>query len=306
VALGQGPEERIGQRVLPQVGEQFLVDLEGREVGRGLDGLFGESLDDGGLVAGGVDELVVQDLDVGVFAWELHDLVGDGLGIGEGGNILADASKAQLDVPAVGTTELRPGLLADEDEVGSRLLRPHEVASDVARQARVNAAAKALVGAADDVENLLALALQSLRLGRLEHLVGRVAVLVRIVHCSLGAGELGRGHNLHRVGDLLDVADRLQAALDLAQSSVASSIVDGAASMRQSVIVLPVVLHTCRRRRVHVRTSSKQRRFPTYRAGIAAAPALRADRAARESIVKGVEEGLLQVSCLITLQFEIN
>ncbi len=77
--------------------------------------------------------------------------------------------------------------------------------------------AEALVGAADDDQALLALALERLGLGRLEHLVAGLAVLARVGHGALGARQLGRGDDLHGVGDLLDVANRLEAALDLTQ-----------------------------------------------------------------------------------------
>ncbi len=226
VPLGQGPVEGVGEGVLAQVGEELLVDLEGGEVGGVGDGLLRKGLDDGGLVAGGVDELVVDDLDVGVVALELQDLVGDGLGVGEGGDVLAGAVEGEDDVAGVGPAQLGARLLADEDEVGGLVAGP-DLAAHVARQAGVDAAAEALVGAADDVERLLALGVERLRLGALEHLAVGLPVLPGRLHGPLGARQLGRGDHLHRVGDLLDVPDGLEPALDLSQGRVGGSIAVG-------------------------------------------------------------------------------
>lgn len=102
------------------------------------------------------------------------------------------------------------------------------MAAHVARKAGVNTTAETLVGAADDVQGLLALSLEGFRLGGLEDLLGGLAVFAGLVHGPLGAGQLGGGHDLHGLGDLLDVADRLQAAFDLAQGGVCGGILGGA------------------------------------------------------------------------------
>lgn len=226
MTLRQGPEEGVGQGVLAQVGEELLVDLEGGVVGGVGEGLLGVGLDDGGLVAGGVDELIVDDLDVRVLRLELQHLVGDGLGVGKGRDVLADAGEGQDDVPAVRAAQLGPRLLADEREVGG-LRAPAQLAPHEAGQAGVDAAAEPLVRAAHDVQGLLALGVQRLRLGVLEHLVVGLAVLPGRLHGALGAGQLRRGHHLHRLGDLLDVADRLEAAFDLSQGRVRGGIAVG-------------------------------------------------------------------------------
>ncbi|KAJ6446308.1 DNA topoisomerase I [Purpureocillium lavendulum] len=162
----------------------------------------------------------MKDLDVGVLGGQHDDLVGDGLGVGEGRDVLADTGKGELDVLGVGTLQLGLALLANNDEIKGRLLGEHS--TDPAAHAGVDATAEALVGGADDDERLLLLALGGDGLGGLEDLIGGLAVLARLGHAALGTGELGRGDDLHRVGDLLDVADGLEAALDLAEGRIPS------------------------------------------------------------------------------------
>lgn len=183
--------------------------------------VLGKCLNEGRLVAGGVDELVVQDLDVGVVAGEHDDLVGDGLGIGEGGNVLSDTREAQLEVLGVGTGQLRTALLADDDEV-ERRLGGVETADETAHT-RVNTTAETFVGRADDDQSL-GLTLGDGGLGGLEDLVGGLTVAAGVVHGLGSAVELGRGNNLHGVGDLLDVANGLETALDLTKSGISSSV----------------------------------------------------------------------------------
>jgi hypothetical protein len=185
------------------------------------DSLLGKRIKEFGLVARGVDEPVEQDLDVGVLGGQLDDLVGDSLGIGEGRNVLANTSKAQLDGRAVGSAELSLGLLTNDDEVKGRLCGGH--GTDTSAHAGVNTTAETLVGRADDDEGLLVLLLEGLGLGRLVNLVGSLAIGAGVVHGTSGTGELGGGDNLHGVGDLLDVADGLEAALNLTKGGIGSS-----------------------------------------------------------------------------------
>jgi hypothetical protein len=220
VTLSESPEEGVGKAVLAEVAENLLINLEGGEIGRLEDGLLGKCLNEGRLVAGGIDELVVQNLDVGVLGGEEGDLVGDGLGIGEGRNVLADTSKGELDALGAGTGELGLALLADNDEVGGAVL--FEGSTDLTAHAGVNTTAETLVGGADDDEGLLLLGLGGLGLGGFEDLVGGLAVAAGLGHGTLGAGELGGGDDLHGVGDLLDVLDGLEAAVNFSKRRVAS------------------------------------------------------------------------------------
>jgi len=181
------------------------------------NGVLGESRDRGRLVAGGVDELVVEDLDLGVLAGELNNLVGNGLGIGEARNVLANTSKVEDDLLGVGTLELGAALVTKDDKVEVGLTAGGGPPADETGETGVDTTAKALVGAADNDELLFALTLERLGLGGLEDLVAGLAVLARVLHGALGAVELGRGDDLHGVGDLLDVANRLETALDFTE-----------------------------------------------------------------------------------------
>lgn len=87
--------------------------------------------------------------------------------------------------------------------------------------------AQTLVGATDDDQRLLAVALDGLGLGALEDGVGGLTVLSGLGHGPGGAGELGGGDDLHGLGDLFDVANRLEAALDFTKGSVAGGIGGG-------------------------------------------------------------------------------
>lgn len=183
-----------------------------------LNGLLRESLNDNGLVALGVQKLVVDDLDGRVVGREGRDLVGNGCSVGEGGDVFTDASEAQDEVFAVRTAQLGLALLAQHNEIGIRLLQEHLPGGP--RHAGMDAATEALVGAADDDERFLALALQRLCLGVLENGVGGLAVGAGFGHRPLGTRELCGGDDFHRLCDFLNVADRLQTILDLAQGGV--------------------------------------------------------------------------------------
>ena len=230
------PVERVGKSVLAEVGESLVLDLEGRVVGcmcvrtnlrlrarprhTGLgDGLLRVSLLDGGLVGTSVDEAVVDDLDGGVVGGQERDLVGNGGGVGEGGDVLSGTSEAEDEVLAVGTRQLGLALLTDDGEVGVGGVQ--EDLADLPRHTRVDTTAETLVRGADDEQCLVAV-VEGQGLGALEDLVGGLAVGARGGHGPLGAGELGGGDDLHGLGDLLDVANRLEAALDLTERGVAS------------------------------------------------------------------------------------
>lgn len=91
----------------------------------------------------------------------------------------------------------------------------------------MNTTAETLVRAADNDEVLLALALNWLGLGTLENLVGGLTVLAGLKHGPLGAGKLGGGDDLHGLGNLLDVADRLETALNFTKGGIAGGIGGG-------------------------------------------------------------------------------
>jgi len=87
----------------------------------------------------------------------------------------------------------------------------------------VDTTTETLVGRADNQKSL-ALSLDGLGLGLVEDLLGSLAVGAGRGHGTLGAGELGRGDNLHGLGDLLNVANRLETTLDFTESGEVGGI----------------------------------------------------------------------------------
>lgn len=129
------------------------------------NGLLGIGVDSGGLVALRVQELVVDDLDGAVVGGKQSNLIGNGLSIGEGGDILADLREAENDVLGVGTAELGLDLLSEDDEIGIGVLRQHTTSGFA--ETGVNTTTETFVGAGDDVKGLL-VAFFGLCFGRLE------------------------------------------------------------------------------------------------------------------------------------------
>lgn len=184
--------------------------------------LLGKCLNKGRLVALSIDELVVQNFDVGVFGGVQDDLVRNGLSIGKSGNVLADTRKGELDGIGVGSEELCLALLAHDDEV-KRLSGFVGVGTDASTETGVDTTTEALIGGANDDERLLLLDVGYGRLGGLEDLIGSLAVLAGLSHGALSAAELGRGNNLHGTGDFLDVANRLATVVDFSKRRVGGS-----------------------------------------------------------------------------------
>lgn len=178
------------------------------------DGLLGVSLNGGSLVALGVDEGVVDDANAGVVLGEESNLVGNGLGIGEGGDVLADIGEAQEDIVGGDTGQLGLGLVTENDDIGVGI-GLQNAASGLA-QTGVDTTAKTLVGAGNDQQSLLVL--QGLGLGLLEDVVGGLTVDTGLIHGLLSTSETGGSNDLHGVGNLLDVLDGLETTLDLTQS----------------------------------------------------------------------------------------
>lgn len=190
------------------------VDVPYSVLTRVGDGLLGVGLNRDGLVALSIDEVVMHDLDTGVFGGQQGDLVGNGLSISKGRNILGDVGETHDDLVGIGSGQLTLGLLTENDDigVGMALEKP---ASGLA-QTRVDTTAKTLVGACNDEQSLLVF--EGLGFGVLEDLVGGLTVDSGLLHSSLGTGETGRGDDLHGVGDLLDVLDGLKTTLNLTES----------------------------------------------------------------------------------------
>jgi hypothetical protein len=260
--------------------------LEPTRVG---DGLLGEGLLNGRLVATSVDELVVDNLDGDVVGGKHGDLVGDARCVGEGRNILSGTGEAENHVLRVGTAQLRLALLSDDCELRLGDLSQH--LPDLPGHSRVDTTAETLVGTADDDQGLLAISLHGLGLGAVEDGVGGLTVGTRLPHSLLGAGELGGGDDLHGLGDLLDVANRLETAFDFTEGGIAGGIGGsergGPSTADLSQFLMRFEMQWLSQMRGAAREKLQWRAEEgAYRAA-AARPALRAGRAARDSILAG-------------------
>lgn len=186
---------------------------------RVFDRILGEGLNWGSLIAGRIDEAVIQDLDIPIILRQQGDLIGHRLGIRKGGHILPHSRKAQHDMLARASGQLGLALLAQHDEIGVGGLLHHP--AGLLGEARVDTAAQALVGGADDDERLFGAVLGvGVGLGLLEDGVGGLAVGAGFGHGALGAGEFGGGDDFHRLGDLFDVADGFETAFDLSEGGI--------------------------------------------------------------------------------------
>lgn len=163
----------------------------------------------------------MDDLDGAVVGGKEGNLVGNGLSIGEGGNILADLREAEDDVLTVGTTELGLGLLSEDDEISTGVLC--QQATSGLAETGVDTTAKTLIGAGDDVESLLVPFL-GFGLGGLEDSVGGGSVDTRVLHGLLGTGQTCGSDDLHGIGDFLNVTDGLETTLDFTESSEVGGI----------------------------------------------------------------------------------
>lgn len=177
-------------------------------------------LDSYGLVALSIDKAIVHNLDASVFGRQQRNFVGNSLSISECRNVLGDVGEAHDDLVGVGSSQLSLGLLTENDNVGVGVVL-EKLAGSLA-QTRVDTTAETFVGAGNDEQSLLVL--EGLGFGILENLVGSLTVDSRLLHSSLGTVETGGGDNLHGVGDLLDVLDGLQAALNFTESGEVGGI----------------------------------------------------------------------------------
>jgi hypothetical protein len=248
------------------------------------DGLLGVSLLDGGLVRTSVDEAVVDDPDGGVVGREKRDLVGDGGGVGEGRDVLSGTSEAEDEVLAVGTRQLGLALLTNDGDVGVGSVEKH--LADLPRHARVDTTTETLVRGAHNDQCLVAV-VDGLGLGAFEDGVGGLTVGTRGSHGLLGASELGGGDDLHGLGDLLDVANRLETALDLTESGIAGSVGGNGgrtadANIQSALDAIGDAMDAVGA--AHYGRAKAATLGGAYRAA-AAMPALMAGRAARDSIM---------------------
>lgn len=177
------------------------------------DSLFRVSFDNDRLVGLSVDESVVDNLNAGVVGWQLGDFVCNGLSFGESWDVLPDIGKIHHEVLLIGSAELGLGLLAEDHNIGTRLIDHHPSCS--LAQAGVDASAETLIRTSHDEQGLLVF--EGFGFGVLEHSIGGLTVGSRIGHGSLGLVETSGSNNLHGLGDFLDVLDGLQPALDFTE-----------------------------------------------------------------------------------------
>lgn len=183
---------------------------------RVLEGLLRESRDSIWLVRDGRPEGVVDDLNIVVLSIQLSDLVGDSLSLHEGRNVLSNIAEAQLDVLSAGPRKLSLDLLSQNHNINIRVLGKPPPGSF--GQLRVNTTAKTLIGGGDNEEGLAGL--EGLGLGLFENGVGVLTIGTGVTHCLLSTGKLGRGNNLHGSGNLLDVLDGLETALNFSEGGI--------------------------------------------------------------------------------------
>lgn len=151
VTLDESGEDGVGKRELDEVLGDILLHLVSLEASRSGKGLL---VDDGGgscLVGDGRDVAVGDDTDLVPFTTVLDDLIGNGGGLCESGNVLADLVERDLEVFTVLPGELSLGLVT-EDGDGSRLLL--DGSANGLGDGRVDTTAKTTVGRNTDVENL--------------------------------------------------------------------------------------------------------------------------------------------------------
>ena len=182
-----------------------------------------------------VEEAVVEDLDISVLLGEHDNLVGNGLGIGETRDVLANTLERELDLVGTTTLELSLALLANDDQVEVLALTVH--ATNGSAHAGVNTTAETLVGRADDDEGgLVLLGFGNGSLGGNVDLVGGLTVGTGLGHGALGSGELGGGDNLHGVGDLFDVSNGLETAFDFTEGRVAGGAGGSSSEKKEGLV----------------------------------------------------------------------
>ena len=173
VALDERGVDGVGKRELGKVLGDVVLLLVELELGGVAEGVFGEDLDDVGLERERRDVLVVDEVDLVELDARLDDLVGDGGGVGKGGDVLANLVEGEGNVLGERTAELRLGLFTENDDggalgrggvtgSGADLL---ELGLGALGDGRVDTTAETLVGGDDDEELATALGSDSLGVG---------------------------------------------------------------------------------------------------------------------------------------------
>lgn len=173
-----------------------------------------------------IDELIVQDLDILVIGREERNAVGNCLSVGKSRDIAADTREGQDELLRVASAQLCLALLSQNNDVVITRLVIHHFSRSTSETA-VHASAKTFVGAGNNEKSFLVAVFSWLGLGLVEDLLRCFAVLLRLLHGLLSLGELGAGHNLHRLCDFGDVLDGLQAAFNFAEGGIVGVLESG-------------------------------------------------------------------------------
>lgn len=222
MTLSKTPEDVVGEGEFGKVLKDLVFDFVKTEFWRGFNGLLGEGWQDGWLERDTRDELVVHDLDFVVFLAQLGDLVSDQGSLVVRGGLLANVGDGQDQVLWVGSRELGLGLFTDSDKVSFWLIL--EVCSGSSGQLGVDRTTETLVRGHDNQETLGRFFwLGSLSL--VEDLLLGSTVGTGDGHGTLGLVETGGSHNLHGVGDLLNVLNGLETSLNFSESGIVSTII---------------------------------------------------------------------------------
>lgn len=219
VALSQTPENVVGKRELSEVTDDLIFNLERRKLGRRLKSLSGEDRKESGLERNTGKELVVKDFNGVILSTERDDLVGNGSSFNEGRSLLTDRSKRSNNVIGVRTRNLGLDLVTNGNDFSVGVLGKTVTSST--SKLRVDGTAKTLIGGHGNDELLGSFGGNSSLGIVVDLLVGR-AIDTGDSHTTLGLVESGRSNNLHGVGDLLNVLDRLETSLNFTKSSIGS------------------------------------------------------------------------------------
>ncbi len=173
MTLDKGGVDGVGEGELGKVLGDIVLLLVELELGSVAESVFREDLHNIGLEGKSRNVLVVDEVDLVELDAGLDDLVSNGGGIGEGGDILADLVEGEGKVLGKSTAELGLGLLTENNNGGA--LRGVGITSGSADllelglgalgDGRVDTTAKTLVGRDNDEELTTALGSNSLGVG---------------------------------------------------------------------------------------------------------------------------------------------
>lgn len=173
VTLDERGVDGVGEREFGKVLGDIILLLVQLELGSVAESILREDLHNIRLERKSRNVLVVDKVDLVELDARLDDLVGNGGGIGEGGDVLANLVEGKGEVVGESTTELGLGLLTEDNNGGalggrgisSGFADLLELGLGALGDGRVDTTAETLVGRDDDEELTTALGGNSLRVG---------------------------------------------------------------------------------------------------------------------------------------------